>query len=387
MQRSTLFATLLLAFSAGSVHPQPPGVPTPSAPAGLVERIDTQTAAELAKDGLGGVSVGIVQGSSLVWAKSYGLADTARKTPAANDSIYRIGSVTKMFTALMLRQLEEAGKIQLTDPVAKYFPEINKIPGRSAGAAPITLIQLATHTSGLDREPEDTETYLKGAVADWEKVLLAALPQTRFAYEPGTRFSYSNIGYAILGAALGRAAGQPYTEYVRQYIFLPLGMTDTVFELPEALRPRLATGYALEDGKVDAETPLREHQGRGYKVPNGAVYSTVADLARFVAFELGNGPEPVLKKASLEAWFEQLVTTDADLRRGYGIGFQVIRRGEAVLVGHSGGVAGYEAQMFFDRRAGTGMILLRNAVGGTFDSNRLLTVAFTQPAIPAPGPK
>jgi CubicO group peptidase (beta-lactamase class C family) len=118
----------------------------------------------------------------------------------------------------MLHQLAESGKVRLSDPVEKYFPDVKAVRDRFPDAPPITLVQLATHTSGLGREPDDLPTYLKGPVSDWEKVLIAALPHTRYEFEPGTRWSYSNIGYAILGASLGRAIGQPYTEYVRERI-------------------------------------------------------------------------------------------------------------------------------------------------------------------------
>lgn len=383
--RALLLFLLVPAFAAPApTASRPPETREAISPAirPLIERLDAQAAAELAKDGVGGLSVGVVHGGRLVWTKSYGLADAEGKLPAKDDAIYRIGSVTKSFTALMLLQLVQEGKVHLSDPVEKYLPEIAKLQGRPSGAPPITLVQLATHTSGLDREPEDTETYLKGPVAGWEKVLLAALPHTHFAFEPGTRYSYSNVGYAILGVALSRAAGQPYTEYIEQRIFQPLGMTDSSFEPRKETRARLATGYLSEDEKVDAETPRREHEGRGYKVPNGAMYSTVADLARFVAFELGGGPESVLKKENLETSFEQIVASDPQLARGYGLGLQVIRRGEAVLTGHSGGVAGYEAQMFFERSSGTGVVILRNAVGGSFDTGSLLRAAFTNPAAP-----
>src|ERR1700757_3518361 len=121
----------------------------------------------------------------------------------------------------MLLQLVHEGKVHFSDPVEKYFPEIHQVRGEYKSAPPITLVQLATHTAGLDREPEDTETYVKGSVAEWEKTLIAALPHTKYLYEPGTRFSYSNIGYAILGAALSHAAHQSYTEYVKQKILLP----------------------------------------------------------------------------------------------------------------------------------------------------------------------
>ena len=358
--------------------------PVPPELRALVERLDGQAAAEWGKDRLGGVTVGLVSGGDLVWTKSYGAADMEKKLPATTRTIYRIGSVTKQFTALMLLQLVEAGKVHFSDPVEKYFPEVNKIQGRLPGSPPITLIQLATHTSGLDSEPGDTATYLKGPVGEWEKVLLAALPRTRYVAEPGTLFNYSNVGYAILGAALARAAGQPYVEYVEQRIFKPLGMTDTYFEPDDRMRPRLARGYLSEDGKLDFETAEREHQGRGYKVPNGAVYSTVGDLARFVAFETGKEASSVLKPESLDESFDRLVTANASFQRGYGTGFQVLRAGDAVLYGHTGGVAGYQSQAFFNRKSRMGLIVLWNVVGGPFDATRLVRSAL-RPAPPEAG--
>lgn len=374
-------ALLTPAFAAMTARAQTPAAPpepqalTPELRA-LAERLDRQAAGEFAKDGLGSLTVGLVSDAGLVWTRSYGQADMEKKIPATSDTVYRIGSITKQFTALMLLQLVQDGKVHLSDPVEKYFPEVNKVQGRFPGAPPITLVQLATHTSGLDREPEDTETYLKGPVADWEKVLTAALPRTRYAFEPGTRFSYSNVGYAILGAALGRAAGQPYVEYVRQRIFKPLGMSHSFFEPDGQTRPRIAKGYLSEDGKVESETSEREHQGRGYKVPNGAVYTTVGDMARFVAFELGAEAEPVLKKETLEESFESLLTTNPGLKRGYGTGFQVLRLGDAVVYGHNGGVAGYQAEAFFDRDSRIGVVILKSSLGGPFDTSPLLRAVF-----------
>lgn len=342
----------------------------------LVERIDAQASKEFAKDSFASVTVGVVSGAGLVWTKSYGWADNEKKIPATSQTLYRIGSITKEFTALMLLQLVQEGKVRFSDPVEKHFPEINKVQGRFPHAPPITLIQLATHTSGLDREPREMETYLKGPVADWEKVLIAALPQTRYAHEPGTRYSYSNIGYAILGAALSRAAGQPYVEYVDQRIFKPLGMTSSVFEPNDGIRSRISKGYINEEGKIDTETAERQHQGRGYKVPNGAIYTTVEDLARFVAFQMGEEAPAVLKKEALDESFESLILASANFMGGYGIGFEVARLDDALLHGHSGAVAGYQAQAYFDRSSRTGVILLRNALGGSFNTFSLLRAAF-----------
>src|SRR5262249_3058154 len=159
-----------------------------------------------------------------------------------------------------------AGTVHLSEPVEKYFAEINRVQGRMPWAVPVTLIQLATMTSGLDREPEDLATYLKGSVSDWEKVLVSALPHTRFRFEPDTQFFYSNIGYAILGAALGRAAGRPYTEYVTERILAPLGMKHSAFEPNPGIQSSITKGYDVRpDGGADSGAPEREHSGRGYK--------------------------------------------------------------------------------------------------------------------------
>jgi CubicO group peptidase (beta-lactamase class C family) len=326
--------------------------------------IDSLIAADLARRPVGSVTAGLVAGKELIWSKSYGDADMEKKTAADTDTVYRIGSITKMFTALMLEQLVEAGKVHLSDPVEKWFPEIKTVQGRYPDAPPITLVQLATHTAGLSREPDNTDTYVKGAVADWEKTLIAALPHTHYILEPGTRFSYSNIGFAILGAALSRAAGESYVEYVPKHIFQPLGMTHSALERNAQMLPHLSKGYQLmgPNGGVDSETAQREHEtGRGYKVPNGAIYTTVGDLARFASFLMGQGPVSVLKTASLENFQMQLaVPADLELTHGYGIGFQVDRRENYVAFGHGGAVAGYTASLLMNRKAGFGVIVLSN---------------------------
>jgi D-alanyl-D-alanine carboxypeptidase len=284
-----------------------------------------------------------------------------KKTPADAGSVYRIGSITKMFTALMLEQLVDAGKVRLSDPVEKYFPEVKAVQGRYPDAPPITLIQLATHTSGLGREPDNIEAATTGPVSDWQKTLIAALPQLHYQFEPGMRFFYSNIGFAILGAALSRASGESYVEYVPKHIFEPLGMSHSALERNAQILPHLSKGYQLAgpNGEVDSETPQREHEaGRGYKVPNGAIYTTVGDLARFASFLMGQGPESVLKTGSLDRFQRQLaVPADIGLTSGYGLGFQVDRRDNYVAFGHGGAVAGYTSMLLLNRAKGIGVIV------------------------------
>ncbi len=358
-----LIPTLILTslFSANGQTPVPPNLRS------SIEQIDKMTAAEYARDNIGGVTVGIVVGPNLVWTKSYGYADMVRKIPATKDTVYRIASVTKQFTGLMLLQLVERRRVHLSDPVEKYFPEVNKIQGRFPGAPPITLVQLATMTAGLVGEPKDAERYNTGRVADWEKTLILSLPDTKYLYEPGTYHNYSNTSYAILGAALGRAAGVPYVSYVQKQIIEPLGMTHTAFEPDSQISPFLAKGYHVdENGKLDTLTPLRQQGNRGKNVPAGSLYSTVGDLTRLVAFELGEGPASILKKETLDNSFSALVAADSDLNYGDGIGFSALRLmpSNFVAVGHLGALHGYSATLIFDRSSRIGIIMLANVTDG-----------------------
>src|SRR5215467_13899417 len=187
------FLLTLAGASSASAQQQPPEDLQP-----VIAALD-KMATEMAQDPkAASFTLALVRPTGLVWTKSYGYADIAAKKPADADTVYRIGSITKQFTALMLLQLVHEGKVHFSDPVEKYFPEIHLVKNEYKYAQPITLLQLASHSSGLDREPEDMATYVKGPVSEWEKVLIAALPHTKYIYEPGTRHSYSNIGYAIL---------------------------------------------------------------------------------------------------------------------------------------------------------------------------------------------
>jgi len=338
-----------------------------------IEALDSLVSAEFAKDSIGSITVGVIAGPQLVWTRSVGFADMKTHRIANRNTVYRIGSITKPFTAVMLMQLVAAGKIQLSDPVERYLPEVKQIASTPQGAAPFTFLQLATMTAGLAREPDEVGPFWTGPVSDWEKKLAAALPHTRYISFPGSEYSYSNIGYAILGAALAREAKQPYIEWERSHVFKPLGMERTRFEIDPSIQSDVALGYQVRgDGTLDDQTAAQEgRDGRGYKVPNGAIFTTVDDLARFVAFELGHGPDSVLPRSVLDEAFGGIVATDASLESGYGLGFMAMRRDDFSFVGHNGSVAGYGAAMYYDRGMQLGVVLFRNVIGGKQNPNRL----------------
>ena len=369
LARTLMMSAACCVFLAASADCQ--ALPA-SAVRGL-ETADSLLSAEFAKDSIGSITVGVIAGSQLVWTRSVGFADMKTRRLANRNTVYRIGSITKPFTAVMLMQLVAAGKIQLSDPVERYLPEVRQIASRPPGASPFTFLQLATMTAGLAREPEEAGSFWTGRVSDWEKKLFAALPHTRYLSFPGTEYSYSNIGYATLGAALARVAGKPYVEWQRSHLLQPLGMERTRFELDPTIEADLAVGYEVRgDGQLDDHTAAQEaRDGRGYKVPNGAIFTTVDDLARFVALELGRGPDSVVARSMLDEAFGGLVATNRILGTGYGLGFMAMTRGGSSYVGHGGSVAGYRAAMYFDRSRRLGVVVFRNVGGGKQDADRL----------------
>jgi CubicO group peptidase (beta-lactamase class C family) len=235
-------------------------------------------------------------------------------------------------------------------------------------------------TSGLARDPADGRKSQTGPLEGWTETLIAALPATEALAEPGTTYRYSNVGYAILGAAIGRAAGKPYVEYVRERILRPLGMTSTDFVLSSAMRPRLTVGVdydVLYKDTLNYEDAAADHRnGPGFGVPAGSLYATVSDIAKLVSLELGFGPDSVLSAGALKQRDGIAVTSIPTLSFGYALGAQVGRWGDTTAVGHSGNRAGYTSQVYYDVARGFGVIVLRSAGGGEADASRLAGRAF-----------
>ncbi|HUF48067.1 MAG TPA: serine hydrolase domain-containing protein [Vicinamibacterales bacterium] len=367
--RASRRAAVVTLFLCGALSLAPAGAQAPAPLQAVLADLDRQLTADFAADGTAGVALGVVAEGRLVWTRNFGVADAETRRPVTSDTAFRIGSITKQFTALALLQAVEDGRMRLTDPLEKYVPEIRQMKHVPAGTPPVTLLQVATMTAGIAREPE-CEAPLDGPVSRWTVKLLSCLPGTGYVNEPGTEYLYSNIGYALLGLAIERAVGRPFTEYVTERTFKPLGMTRTAFEPDATLRRDLARGYSRRgrEGPVSSAVADRELDGRGYKVPNGAILSTVNDLAKFVAWELGQAPAAVLKRETQDANYRRVYSAtnargELTLTSGYGIGFQAQRRGEVVILGHGGSTAGYLASALFHRASGLGVVVLRNCDG------------------------
>lgn len=363
-------ALLLLGVVALACGPTSEPAATPS-PAEAAAAAAEEVRRVIEEDGRGGAAFGIVVAGETVVAKGFGFADAEGEIPARSDHLFRIGSITKPVTAMAMLRLVQLGEARFGDPVTAFVPELAEVEDPYSWTPGPSIFQLATMTGGLAREPRNLPRYLVGAPQDWLDTALRALEEVSFEYEPGTRYQYSNIGYAMLGAAVERAAGEPFMDHVSATMLAPLGMGSSAFFPTPELEDRIAEGVTVQDdGSLDAEQPAREHAGRGYKVPNGALYSTVEDLGVFLRFLIGTEGEPF--DGVIPADFRQENLTKAfatgDLASGYGFGFMARRLDDGdgnpfTAYGHGGSVAGYRAAAWIEPETDAAVILLRN-VGG-----------------------
>lgn len=321
----------------------------------LIGEFENQLAKDIKDDNINGsISAAIVYENEIIWSKAFGKSNLDNKTIADTNIIYRIGSISKSFTAFLMMQLVQEGIINLDDPVEKYFLEIKNLIGYSE-LTKITFRQLASHTSGLTREPT-LENAADGLIEEWENKILQSIPET-FIYSPGEQYSYSNIGFGILGLALSRAANLPFIELVENRIFEPLNMTNSFFVVPNEKKKYLAKGIGGGPlGNLNLEKPEKEHAGRGYKVPNGGIYSTPNDLGKFMISNMGYSK--LLDQASLKEMQTNQTPNDGFWK--YGLGFSLYQDSTTSIVGHGGSVWGYTANFEFDNESKYGVILMRN---------------------------
>ena len=309
-----------------------------------------------------GVSMGIVHGRDLIWAAGFGMSDRAARTPATPKTVYRIASITKLFTSTAIMQLRDAGKLSLDDPVEKFIPGF-KVGDPFPDDLPITIRHLLTHTSGLPGEA--AFPYWTDHEFPTFPAILAALPSQQKPFATETKYRYSNLGLALAGQVVTAASGEPYEDYVMKHILEPLGMADTsVLSLPEGRRGPLAVAYSrrLPDG-TRRILPFTDSKGL---TAAANISSTVEDLARFVAFQLGDGTAGgtrVLKASTLRE-MQRVHWLFPGWKGGRGLGFWVRQFDGKSLVGHGGWVGGYQTQISFIVEDGIGVIALTNSDDG-----------------------
>jgi CubicO group peptidase (beta-lactamase class C family) len=284
----------------------------------------------------------------------YGRLRRETQGPPDGGTIFEIGSVTKVFTGLLLADLAEDGIVGLDDPLASYLPASARVP--TFGGQQITLGDLASHAGGLRRDPKGTlgrwlgdrrNPYASLSVEE----LYTDLARTRLRRRPGERVKYSNLGAGLLGDALARAAGRSYEELVRERICLPLDMRDTRITPTGEQTARLATGHTRR-GRPTAPFPLPALAGAG------ALHSTATDLLRLLRANLDPAHTPLASQIERT----QVPRLRRAKRVEVGIGWLIARPPGAAgpMLWHNGGTSGFRSFVAVAREADTAVVVLSN---------------------------
>ncbi|MEO8359659.1 MAG: serine hydrolase domain-containing protein [Vicinamibacteria bacterium] len=352
-----------------------------------------------------GVAWGVIIDGALVHSGAIGVRDVPSNAKAMPDSVFRIASMTKNFTALAIMKLRDQGKLSLDTPVARYVPELANISYATSDSPILTVRHLLTHSEGFPEDNPWGDRQLAETDATLSRWMKAGFP---FSQAPGMGYEYSNTGFAILGQVVARVSGMRARDYIDREILRPLGMSSTKWEASSVPGDRIARGYGKIDGNWVAETPLAD----GSYGVMGGLYSTVPDLAKLVSMYLaaypardGEDPGPV-KRSSLREMQMPHTPYRATARRAsmtepialssggyaYGLaGTQTCRF--ANVVAHSGGLPGYGSQMRWLPEYGVGVVALANgtyAGPGRAVNDALEALARTgalNPRVPQPGPE
>jgi CubicO group peptidase (beta-lactamase class C family) len=341
---------LMATFAEAQSPPNSPVPPDSEIRKILVERIDTF------HQGVG-IVVGVVepQGRRVVAHGSFNQGDPR---PLNGDTIFEIGSMTKVFTSLLLSDMVQRGEVALTDPVAKYLPAEVKVPER--GGRVITLVDLSTHTSGLPRLPTNLHPKDPGnPYADYNTAqLYEFLSSYQLTRDIGTKFEYSNLGGGLLGHVLARRAGMDYEALVRSRITVPLGMNSTGITLTPEMKARLAPGHNAQLEAVP-----------NWDLPTlagaGALRSSANDLLTFLAAHLGYVKSPL---APAMAAMLSVRRPLGDPKGGeIALGWLVTKPANDEIVWHNGGTGGYRSFIGYNPKTRVGVVVLSNtstATGG-----------------------
>jgi D-alanyl-D-alanine carboxypeptidase len=350
-------------------------MPTPAWLPAVTDVLRRQAADLVAEHYLPGAVVGLVAGpepdDALAWCHAFGWgggpASADPTDPSSRvldaDTLFRVASITKTFTATAIVQLRDEGKLRLDDPLVKHLPEFAAVENPFGPIEDVTLRRVASHSSGLMGEPptDHWSTLRFPTREEW----LAVLPQVRVAIPPGSAFKYSNLGYTLLGEVIERLSGQPYVEYLRKAIFEPLGMASSTYEPTDALRSRAASGHGPHPFE-DAAEPAPPSPLNGMAAA-GQLWTTTRDLSRWISVHFRTdaterGGEQILAGPSMIE-MQQACYVEPGWVGGYGFGWRISRRGDRIFHGHGGSVPGYRSQIFFDASLKVGIIVLIDGVG------------------------
>lgn len=293
---------------------------------------------EMSVKDLPAVSIALVDDQQVVWASGFGFADPTAKIPATAETIYRVGSVSKLFTDIAVMQLVEQGKLELDAPVTRYLPNFR--PQNSFGKA-ITLRQLMSHRSGLVREPP-VGNYFDPTAPTLARTI-DSLNKTKLVYAPESRAKYSNAGVAAVGYVLEKTQGQPFEKYLKSSVLDPVGLDRTSFgTTPEATRNAAKAFMWTLDGRT-FPAPTFE---LGIS-PAGCMYTSVKDMGRFMSTLFAGGRAArgqMLKQTTLDQMWTPQYAKPGE-KTGFGIGFRISEMDGHRKIGHGGAIYGFATQL------------------------------------------
>ena len=346
MYRCIFFILLLTGGKWAAASQTPPILADEAIRQMLSTRIDLQKQAT-------GIVIGVIdaKGSHII---SYGTTGLNDKRPVNGDTVFDVGSITKVFTALLLADMARHGEVSIDDPAAKYL-DAKKVKLPERGGKQITLVDLATHTSGLPLRPtnlvsKDPNDKYRGYTAD---LMCECLSSFTLPTDIGTKYEYSNLGYGLLGHVLEKRMGATYPELVESRITQPLEMKDTRIDLTPAMKSRMAVGYNSELMPIPGEWRFGALQSAG------AFSSTANDLLKFLAAFLGSKQVPLL--SAMKSMLDTRRSGGMQPSTQIALAWNVYVDGEQEVVWKNGSVGGYRSFIGFDPKARIGVVALANA--------------------------
>ena len=342
MLKSLLFgaAVLILALSP-AVQAQARTDP-PAAVGSVSARLD---ALMVSYPGFSGVVL-VAKDGRPVLRKAYGQANREWNIANAPDTKFRLGSLTKAFTAAAILQLQEAGKLSVEDPISKHYPDAPQAWSQ------ITLKHLLTHTSGIPSYTGLPQFFVREARLGRTPAEIVKLTQDRpLEFEPGAKYAYDNTGYILLGYVIEKVSQEPYAQYVEKHIFQPLGMKSSGYDVTEKIIPLRASGY-----QAGPDGPLINAPFLDMSLPYaaGSLYSTVDDL---LLWDQALKSDKLLSEGSRGLMFK-------DYGFAYGFGWGVDKRYGHTHIGHSGGINGFSTRLDRYPDDGLTVIVLSNVSSG-----------------------
>jgi CubicO group peptidase (beta-lactamase class C family) len=304
-----------------------------------------------------GCIYGVVVDGALERWRAHGVADLETRRSAEDRTLHRIASITKTFTGTAVLQLRDRGRLELEDPIVAHLPELRSMRNRHGPIESITLRRMLMHDSGLVGEPPTMD--LAADVTPSLAEILASASLVEVAIPPATAYKYSNLAFALLGEVVQRVSNRPFRRWITEEIAAPLGMNDTIFEPDDARRERVARGYNARTFSDDLELATDRLK---FTDGDGGLFSTVADLARWIAFQTSEDDSPVLALGTRREMHNARLLTDESWTEAQGLAWYVTRHADHDYVGHAGLINGFSSRVAFSPTEGFGIVVLVNGV-------------------------